>query len=110
MHTLFEALRQAVLALSPCVNEEFLKFYVAYKAETNFVDVEPQAKGLRLYLNMPFEEIDDPKNLCQNMTNIGHLGNGCIKIGISSVKEIPYVISLIRQSFDRQMGSGTDLI
>jgi predicted transport protein len=39
---------QAVVALDPCVSEEFLKLYVAYKAETNFVDVVPQAKRLRL--------------------------------------------------------------
>jgi hypothetical protein len=30
----FEAFRKEVLALDPCVGEEFLKLYVAYKAET----------------------------------------------------------------------------
>jgi hypothetical protein len=48
---LFEAFRKEVLALDPCVTEEFLKIYVAYKAETNFVDVVPQAK--RLLLTLP---------------------------------------------------------
>lgn len=33
---LFDAFRKEVLALDPCVSEEFLKLYVAYKAETNF--------------------------------------------------------------------------
>ena len=33
-------------------SEEFLKLYVAFKAETNFVDVVPQAKGLRMILNL----------------------------------------------------------
>jgi hypothetical protein len=32
---LFEAFRKEVIALNPCVTEEFLKLYVAYKAETN---------------------------------------------------------------------------
>ena len=45
--------------LDPCVTEEFLKLYVAYKAETNFVDVIPQAKQLRLTLNMGFTEISE---------------------------------------------------
>jgi predicted transport protein len=44
MRPVFEAFRKQVLALDPCVTEEFLKFYVAYKAEINFVDVVPQAK------------------------------------------------------------------
>jgi predicted transport protein len=44
----FDAFRKEVLALDPDVTEEFMKLYVAYKAETNFVDVVPQAKRLLL--------------------------------------------------------------
>src|ERR1039458_6542015 len=47
MRPVFDALRKEILALDPAVTEEFLKLYVAYKAETNFVDVVPQAKRLR---------------------------------------------------------------
>ncbi|MGA1283358.1 MAG: GmrSD restriction endonuclease domain-containing protein, partial [Prochlorothrix sp.] len=67
----FEAFRAEVLALDPCVSEEFLKLYVAYKAETNFVDVVPQAKRLRLSFNMRYPEIDDPKGICRDVTNLG---------------------------------------
>lgn len=108
MRELFEALRKAVLALDPCVSEEFLKLYVAYKAETNFVDVVPQAKRLRLSLNMPFHEIDDPKGLCVDVTSLGRWGNGDVEIGLASPDELPYVVGLIRQSFDRQMGDPQD--
>lgn len=104
MRELFEALRKAVLALDPCVSEEYLKLYVAYKAETNFVDVVPQAKRLRLSLNMPFHEIDDPKGLCVDVTSLGRWGNGDVEIGLASPDELPYVVGLIRQSFERQMG------
>lgn len=41
MREVFDAFRKEVLGLDPCVTEEFLKLYVAYKAETNFVDVVP---------------------------------------------------------------------
>jgi uncharacterized protein with ParB-like and HNH nuclease domain/predicted transport protein len=106
MRELFEALRKEVLALDPCVTEEFLKFYVAYKAETNFVDVVPQASRLRLSLNMPFHELYDPKRIAKDITNIGRWGNGDVEIGISSFDELPYALGLIRQSFERQMGNG----
>lgn len=86
------------------VSEEFLKLYVVYKAETNFVDVVPQVKRLRLSLNMSFHEIDDPKGICVDVTNLGRWGNGDVEIGLSSLDELPYVMGLIRQSFDRQMG------
>ena len=74
MRELFEAFRKEVLALDPCVTEEFLKLYVAYKAETNFVDVVPQAKRLRLSLNMEFPEINDPKWLVQGRDRPRPLG------------------------------------
>lgn len=105
MRDLFEALRQTVLEIDPCVTEEFLKLYVAYKAETNFVDVVPQAKRLKLYLNMPFHEIEDPRELCKDVENVGRWGNGDVEISLATKDELPYVTGLIRQSFDRQMGN-----
>ena len=98
-----------MLALDPCVSEEFLKLYVAYKAETNFVDVVPQAKRLRLALNMPFAEINDPKGLCKDVTGLGRWGNGDVEVGLKSIDELPYVMGLVRQSYERQMGDGSQL-
>ena len=106
MRELFEAFRKEVLALDPCVTEEFLKLYVAYKAETNFVDVVPQAKRLRLSLNMAFPEINDPKGMCKDVTGLGRWGNGDVEVGLSSLDELPYVMGLVRQSFEKQMGNG----
>lgn len=99
----FAALRQAILSLDPCVSETFLKLYVAYKAETNFVDVIPQAKRLKLSLNIPFHEIDDPKGLCKDVTGIGCWGNGDAEVTLGSLEELPYVLGLVQQAFDRQM-------
>jgi len=107
LRELFEAFRQEVLALDPCVNEEFMKLYVAYKAETNFVDVIPKAKRLRLSLNMKFAEVNDPKGICRDITNIGRWGNGDVDVDLKSLDELPYVMGLVRQSFERQMGSGS---
>jgi predicted transport protein len=108
IRTLFDALRKKILELDPCIYEECLKLYIAYKAETNFVDVVPQARRLRLSLNMPFSEIDDPKGLCADVTHLGRWGNGDVELGLSSLDELPYVMGLIRQSFDRQMGDPQD--
>lgn len=108
LRDVFEAFRKQVLALDACVTEEFLKLYVAYKAETNFVDVVPQAKRLRLSLNMAFPEISDPKGICKDVSGLGRWGNGDVEVGLTCLEELPYVIGLVRQSFERQMGSGAD--
>jgi predicted transport protein len=108
MSDLFEALRKSILALDPCVTEEFLKLYVAYKAETNFVDIVPQAKRLLFVLNLGINDIEDPKKLCRDISGIGRWGNGDVEIGLSNEQELPYVLGLIRQSFDHQMSGSSD--
>lgn len=104
IRSVFNEFRKQVLALDPCVTETFLKLYVAYKAETNFVDIVPQAKRLRLSLNVIFAEINDPKGLCKDVSALGRWGNGDVEVGLSKIEEIPYIMSLVRQAFEKQIG------
>lgn len=106
MRPLFDQFTKMVMALDPCVSQEFLKYYVAYKAETNFVDVVPQKNRLLLLLNMHFHELHDPKGKGRDVTNIGRWGNGDIEVAISTLDELPYVLGLVRQAFEKQMDNG----
>ena len=101
--TLFESLRVQVLALDACVSEEFLRRYIAYKAETNFVDVVPQASGLQLTLNMAFADLDDPLGMASDVTGVGRWGNGDVGVRLTEVGQLPYLMSLVRQSLERQL-------
>lgn len=103
MRKLFDDLRIRILSLDEVVTEEYLKLYVAYKAETNFVDVVPQSSKLRLSLNMGFHEINDPRGICVDVSNKGRWGNGDVEVSVSTTDELPYVMGLIRHSFERQM-------
>lgn len=105
MRVLFDALRKEILMLDPSVTEEVRKHYIAFKAETNFVDVVPQENRLRLSLNMAFHELHDPKGKAREVTNLGHLGNGDIDVGLSTLDELPYIMGLVRQAFEKQMGN-----
>ena len=104
MRKLFDAFRARVLALDECVHEEFLKLYIAYKAETNFVDVVPQAKRLRLTLNLDYEQVDDPLGKCRDVSNLGRWGNGNVEVGLERLEDLFYVIVLVRQALERQLG------
>jgi predicted transport protein len=101
---LFEAFRSAVLALDPCVTEEFKKLYVAYKAETNFVDVVPLSSRLILSINVRFAELNDPKHLGRDVSNISRWGNGDVEVPLKHLDELPYVLGLVRQALDLQLG------
>lgn len=107
MRPLFDAFRKEVLALDPCVRQEVVKSYIAFKAETNFVDVvpRPQKKRLLLILNMPFHELHDPKSIAKDTTGISGWGNGDVEVGLEGHEDLPYIMGLVRQSFERQMGN-----
>ena len=105
MRPVFEAFRKAVLALDPGIREEILKVYIAYKAETNFVDVVPLKRCLCLTLNLRFIELHDPKSLARDVTNLGRWGNGDAEVELSELDDLPYVMGLVRQAFERQMGN-----
>ena len=102
---LFENFRKQVLTLDPCVSEEILKLYVVYKAETNFVDVVPLKSRLRLTLNMHFHELHDPKKLARDITNLGRWGNGDVEVDFCNPDDMAYVMGLVRQAFEKQMGN-----
>ena len=106
MHDLFEAVRQAILALGPQVREEFRKHYVAYKTQTNFVDVVPQKRRLRLTLNMRFDELRDPRGLAADITNLGLWGNGDVQVELDNERQIPYAMDLVRRAFGRKQPAG----
>jgi uncharacterized protein with ParB-like and HNH nuclease domain/predicted transport protein len=100
---LFEKFRAEVLALDPTVTEQFLKLYVAYKVETNFVDVVPQVSRLRLSLNLPFEALHDERNLAWDVTGRGHWGNGNVEVGLDEGSDFTYVMGLVRQAYEYQI-------
>lgn len=65
----------------------------------------PQAKRLLLSLNIPFPEIDDPKGISRDVSGLGRWGNGDVEVRLTSLDELPYVMGLVRQSFEKQMGN-----
>ena len=106
MHDLFETVRQAILALGLQVREEFRRHYVAYKTQTNFVDLVPQKRRLRLTLNMRFDELSDPRGLAADITNLGLWGNGDVQAELDNERQIPYAMDLVRQAFAAKQPGG----
>ncbi len=101
---LFDILSKEIKALDERITEKFNQEYISYMFDTNFVDIVVQTKDLKLYLNMPFNELQDEKNLARDMTNKGHLGNGDIEVKLETKENIPYCLGLIKQALEKQMG------
>ena len=51
---------------------------------------------------MQFHELHDPECLVRDVASNGHWGYGDVKIGFSKEKELRYVMTLVKQAFDKQ--------
>jgi predicted transport protein len=80
-----------------------MKLYIAYKAETNFVDVVPLKSRLNLSLNVPLGGLVDPRGLAEDVSKLGRWGNGDYQVGLDESTDFDYVLGLVRQSFERQL-------
>ncbi|MDR1180936.1 MAG: DUF262 and DUF1524 domain-containing protein [Bacteroidales bacterium] len=100
---LYKQLEKRVLNIDPSVHVECKKLYIAFKSVTNFVDVVPQKKRLRLSLNIDFDKIKDPKGLCKDVSNLGRWGNGDVEVGLERISDLDYTMELIEQAFEAQI-------
>jgi predicted transport protein len=56
---------------------------------------------LKVWINLQKGKLDDPKNITRDVSAIGHWGNGDYEIQISDDDNIEYIISLIKQSYNK---------
>lgn len=99
---LFQPLDRRIQNLSPEVKREFKKLYVAYKLDTNFVDVVFQKQRLRISVNMKFSQVYDPQGLCRDVTGLGRWGNGDVELFMEHTSDLDPVMEIITQSFRLQ--------
>lgn len=98
---LFYALRERIfdLAEEGEITEKANKNYVGYKHGKNFCEVNVQSNGLKLWLDIPIAELDDPFKLGRDVANIGHHGTGQVDVRLTSISDLDKVMALIEQSF-----------
>lgn len=99
---LFNKLDARIRNLDTCVRCEYKKHYIAYKMDTNFVDVKVQSKRLILRVNMKFDEVIDPKGICRDVSDGGRHGNGDAMVFLDSLDQLDDVMEVIKQSYRLQ--------
>ena len=100
---LFDKLNASILSLSTDIRRECKKLYIAFKYDTNFVDVTVQKERLRLTINAKVDQINDPKGICRDVAGKGRWGNGDVEVFLTSLAELDDVMAIITQALDLQM-------
>lgn len=102
---LFEAVRERIFALNADgdIIEKPNKIYISYKHGKNFCELQIQSNSLKMWLDVPYEELDDPNKLGRDVTNIGHHGTGTVETKLSNLSELDLVMYLIEQSYKQTL-------
>ena len=98
---LYQKLKERVLALGDNIEVRPRKLYVGFVAGSNFVDVHPQKNQLKLWINLSKGELDDPKKIARDVSEVGHWGNGDYQVIVESSESLDYLMTLIKQSYTK---------
>lgn len=63
-----------------------------------FVYIHIQKNALKIWINLKIGQLDDPKNLAKDVSNVGHWGNGDYEIIVKDTENLEYTMSLIKQA------------
>lgn len=95
---LYEEFKNFLFQMIPDLELIPRKLYLAFKRNRkNIVDIEIQQKQLKLFINAKVGELDDPRKIVRDVSQIGHWGNGDYQIIIQNDDNLEYIMSLIKQ-------------
>ena len=100
---LYYEFKERVLSLGDNIEMNIGKIWMGFKQNRIFCDVVIFNEGVVVYINMKKGELNDYLKKCKDMSDKGHWGNGDYKIVIKSVEDIDYVMSLVKQSYMKQI-------
>lgn len=87
------------------VEKKCLKHYVTFAIPGRSIDkvfcsILLQQGGLRVYLKLKYNAIQNPPSFARDMTGIGHYGTGNFELAINNLNQLEHSKLLIRQSFE----------
>ena len=98
---LYNELKENILTIGQDISLKPKKIYIAFVRKANFLYVVPRKSDLQLILNLKQGMLNDPEGLARDISKLGHHGTGDYEVKLGDPKDIGYVLSLIRQSYDK---------
>lgn len=101
VHALFTALQEGIFSLAEEgeIVEKPNKMYIGFKHGKNFCEVKLQANGIKLWLDILYEELSDPHGLGRDVAKVGHHGTGDVEVKLNSLDDVENVLALIEQAY-----------
>ncbi|MCE7059217.1 DUF5655 domain-containing protein [Dyadobacter sp. CY343] len=95
---LYETFKNAILNLGADIEIKPQRMVIGFTVKGKvFADVLVLKTSLKFWINLKIGELDDPKHLSRDVSNIGHWGNGDYEIRVNDTGNLEYIMSLVKQ-------------
>jgi predicted transport protein len=101
---LYHQIKERILAIGDDIEIKYNKQCISFRRYSPFADAVMYDKGIPLMINLRKGELNDPLDQCEDISEIGHWGNGDYRIYIQKPDQVEYAMSLVKQSYERQGG------
>jgi predicted transport protein len=98
---LFREVKEAILSIGSDITSKPTAKYIAFVRQSNFVALILYKSSLLIVLNLKKGNLNDPKKIARDVSNVGHWGNGDYEIKLENSNDLGYILTLIRQSYDK---------
>ena len=61
----------------------------------------PQKSKIKFWLNLSKGQLKDIDSIARDVSNVGHWGNGDYEVSFSNSEDLPVLLSLIKQSYEK---------
>jgi predicted transport protein len=101
INELYYTLKNQILAIDEQIKVIPRGLFIGFDSQRNFVGIWPQQRKLKIWLNLDKGQLNDPNMIARDVSNKGHWGNGDYEINFSHGDELPYLMTLIKQSYEK---------
>lgn len=94
---LYEKFKSAIFLLADDIDVLPKKQYMAFNKGKNICGITILKNSLNIFINLKKGELDDPKGIAKDVSNVGHWAVGDYQIKVEDDSNLEYIMSLIKQ-------------
>lgn len=96
---LYDSFKTAILNLNNDIEVNPKKQRISFVSKGKiFTDICIQKSCLKIWINLKKGQLDDPKKISRDVSELGHWGNGDYEIIVNDTKNLEYIMSLVKQA------------
>lgn len=94
---LYHQIKEELLSMGD-IDIEYKKLYIAFKSNTNIVDLEIYNSKIIMFINLKKGKLSEGTSILKDISNVGHHGNGDYCIDLKSMEDFEKSIPYIKES------------